>query len=713
MQPESASVPNPASSGVLPSCEDNPYARKSTHDGKDESHIGHAPDALQAEVDGLGKNPEVNHTHRPNSAHDMSDPSIKPMYSKSHASSTAILPSPLPLPKDGRSDTGDMSHDKSHGLHARLAKAIPAMPTHVDPLTGGFQAFANKKDIPGPVMPASDVEKPVTHNGKGKGIPATKHAINVPSNEPHASEDTAVDECIGKSPDEKKRKLREKGPYDTVSEEEFDQKILDQLIMENPSKMPKHDHVTCQVHVAVHGQCMYTHAFTKPVTAAQLSTSMSGMQMMDQPIRVSTGMGTQIPLNSEIKDGHYILLEENQHVQPSRCPLHAGPMHVVPSIKNVTRAQALWMQKGWVAPDEMEFYMSMLEAYQPSSTGHVVQIPHADDREAMLTFHLQNLIHATHADVNCSMKVMVLLHANHWTPCAVEAKEGSTVIHVPDADYTWVVQGYTSIAGDDEVTFEMHPISHAFDADCGFQAVGWMLSRLMDDDSDMPFTARQACQWRCLFNQNLQYTGQADVMLTDPLQLGGMASVKDQLQQLVTSHGVHADRGSECADQLLTALGTKVIQQILVSPKPWADLKARANMHQPPIRVVLAEELKQQITKRSQEHQQIGKKANKTKGPKQPKNKVRLTADQLVIPHAVFRQEDGHEVAQIAPNQVGPSAQGVVLMNVEEAIPYFGLNAAVSQFGVALLILDHDDVRVPNSCPIVKVPARCIATEER
>ena len=117
--------------------------------------------------------------------------------------------------------------------------------------------------------------------------------------------------------------------------------------------------------------------------------------------------------------------------------------------------------------------------------------------------------------------------------------------------------------------------------------------------------------------------------------------MREQLQQLVVSHGVHPQRGLECADQLIQALGAKVIQQILQSPKPWMDLKSRANLHQPPIRVVLADELKQVIQMRSKENKPVGNKQNKTKGGKQQKAPMQLTADQLCIPPAVFRQEDG------------------------------------------------------------------------
>ena len=193
--------------------------------------------------------------------------------------------------------------------------------------------------------------------------------------------------------------------------------------------------------------------------------------------------------------------------------------------------------------------------------------------------------------------------------------------------------------------------------------------------------------------------------------MGGALHAKEQLQQLVVAHGVNPGRGAECSEQLIKALGIKQVQQILLAPKPWMDLKAKASLHQPPIRVVTAEELHEAVQARLKDPKQVGKKQNKIKSQKATKT-MQLKADQLAIPMAVFRQEDGQEIGQIQANQIGPNAMGVVLVNIHEALPYFQLSTPVSQQGIALLILDHDDARLPPSCQVTKVPAKCLATNE-
>ena len=51
-------------------------------------------------------------------------------------------------------------------------------------------------------------------------------------------------------------------------------------------------------------------------------------------------------------------------------------------------------------------------------------------------------------------------------------------------------------------------------------------------------------------------------------------------------------------------------------------------------------------------------------------------------------------------------------MNVDEAIPYFQLTQPVSSEGVALLVIDHDDSRLPPNKQLLRVPAQCASTNE-
>ena len=96
----------------------------------------------------------------------------------------------------------------------------------------------------------------------------------------------------------------------------------------------------------------------------------------------------------------------------------------------------------------------------------------------------------------------------------------------------------------------------------------------------------------------------------------------------------------------------------------------------------------------------------------QKKPTIRVTADQLNIPAAVFKQQDGVKLPHMQASQIDPNSGGIALMNIDDALPCFGLNAPVSTEGIALLILDYEDDRIPQPKQLVKVPAQCIATQE-
>ena len=108
----------------------------------------------------------------------------------------------------------------------------------------------------------------------------------------------------------------------------------------------------------------------------------------------------------------------------------------------------------------------------------------------------------------------------------------------------------------------------------------------------------------------------------------------------------------------------------------------------------------------------VGTKANKNKSKAVKKTPLQLRADQLAVPNAVFKQVDGEEIGQIASAQIKPGCKGVALANVAEVLPYFNLQEPGSPHGVALMILEHDDPRLPQNHKVIKVPVLCRETQD-
>lgn len=63
-------------------------------------------------------------------------------------------------------------------------------------------------------------------------------------------------------------------------------------------------------------------------------------------------------------------------------------------------------------------------------------------------------------------------------------------------------------------------------------------------------------------------------------------------------------------------------------------------------------------------------------------------------------------------NQVSKNISGLAISTVEEAMPYMQLKEPLTSGGLALLIIDHDDSRIPQDAELVKFPAQYHKTNE-
>lgn len=405
-------------------------------------------------------------------------------------------------------------------------------------------------------------------------------------------------------------------------------------------------------------------------------------------------------------------LQDRQIICVVRQPVtDTCPQASAPCLSNDSRAALLWRQQAWVAIDEMQYYLHMLDCSFPGTIIGTAKVPQEiGGPEAVAQSLLHHVMTLFTTD---QTKVVVLLHEAHWVPVVIRCISGQVQIWTPPgqnmlADF-WLPQR-------DELPFPVmfctSPFPHSFRADCGFQSLAWILSLLMNQQSTTPWTPDQACEWRLLFHKHLRNQGLDEEWIQTPLLLGGMKAANDPFQELLIAHGVRASRAAECATQLSRALGHQTVQRILASPKPWTDLKAAANLLHPPVRIVTAEELKAMVQARLADGKQVGSKNNKSKLPKHQATPILLRAEQLHLPHAVFKQDDGVEVGQLDVQHLHAHSSGVLLLNIHEARPYFTLQAPVSSEGVGLLVLEADDPSIPTCHARVKVPVQCKETQE-
>eukprot|EP00438_Fugacium_kawagutii_P010542 Skav214539 [mRNA] locus=scaffold410:584330:588988:+ [translate_table: standard] len=462
-------------------------------------------------------------------------------------------------------------------------------------------------------------------------------------------------------------------------------------------------------HVVRRDQEVHTVTCIFPVKVSQIVQAENELTI---PVasHVSDLAGLPIASHSEVCPGQFIMIDPRI---PCHCPKTAAHVGPSPMLKHMSRSAALWQQQGWVAVDEMAYYMKAVCHDAPRSNFGVINLIDDEDFTETFTEQILQAAQAAKEDPQEPRRAIAVLHEHHWTPIMLQATRGKEAIAfttTPDMKESFRAM-INKHVGNEDFQFFTKPIPRDFPADCGFQAVAWLLGICHQYEPE-PMTVHQAGQWRALFHRELVYRNHDQDMLDKPLPLGGAKQAKEQLVQLLTQHGVANTRGSECADHLIHTLSLATIQQILQSPRPWQDLKARASMHRPPVRIVLADELKQQIAARAGSKKPIGRKQNKLKSEGQSKPTLLIPPEQIIIPHAVFKQDDGQEVGQITMQELGPKSRGVWVASVQEALPYLEQRRQVSQEGILLMVPSPYDPRLPDTKQIQKVPAHCKNTGE-
>eukprot|EP00435_Cladocopium_sp_Y103_P022083 s896_g5.t1 len=387
-----------------------------------------------------------------------------------------------------------------------------------------------------------------------------------------------------------------------------------------------------------------------------------------------------------------------------------APRKSPPSLEGLKRSQALWHQKGWVAFDEMSFYLATIQISGTAVTTKPLDLRAETENPRILAEWILDAIEATRDEATTTLMTGCLFD-EHWFPLKLDLAQETfsiTTTHdMTDHVSRWIqhelLEEYQHAQGTN--------MPSAFDNDCGFQTIAWIINQSLDPDSNRPLSPAEAESWRKNFAHHLVLTEMHDCLVSD-LPLGG---TNDQhmtaLQNLLEQHGVNRNRSMQAAQSLTQKLGAEVIQRTLQSPKPWQDLKARASQLKPPIRIVLSEELQASIDSKIASGQAIGRKQHKAKHQKQPEPQ-RLIAEQVQIPGTIFQQADGTLLQQILPSQFKAQCKGISCVSIDDAIPFLQLKAPLTQEGLGLIVIDHDDPRLPPQHEIVRFPATCMATSE-
>eukprot|EP00435_Cladocopium_sp_Y103_P056938 s802_g19.t1 len=436
-------------------------------------------------------------------------------------------------------------------------------------------------------------------------------------------------------------------------------------------------------------------------TVGQVALAESSIANMPAPVRTTTAMGSLLSVYTHVQSNQIIFFEDG------------SVDHAVqyPELSHWNRQDTLWQQQGWVADDEMSFYLKMIG--QPNLTNTTTPLLMDDNPDDILRFDrwINEVMDTLDSDRSIKAVHTTCLHRQHWFPITVQLIDED--IHITTTLYALpIVRDWANHAMWNMFHFHYKVAQEVFPADCGFQSSAWIMAQELGDSKAYPMSVDEAIKWReqlaiHLINCNIHDEP------TDSLRFGGtIDSPQAELATLLRQHGVHADRAKSLAHQLITIMGATSIQKTLGSPRPWADLKTKASALQPPIKLVLAEELQAQIAQRLQSGKPMGNRKNKQiKKNVQPKW-IAPQASQVQIPDGIFQQQDGTPLRQITLHQLQNGQQGIAVLNISDAKPFFALQQPLSVAGIGVLVLEFLDESLPEHHQIIRFPASCPETQE-
>ena len=443
-------------------------------------------------------------------------------------------------------------------------------------------------------------------------------------------------------------------------------------------------------------------------TVGQLALAEAKLQMQDTIMRPTTLVGSSLSLSSQLEHEQIVLLDPclDDFV---RCPKQSCKSNM-PNLATMTRFDAVWHQKGWVAWDEMEFYLKSIE-----HSGALKTFPPIDMTSPLSSEHaiLSSVFELDNQEEGNQGIFTVGWNQNHWFPvhfqCQHDQWNITTTTEMKDVVKAWCGDQLADFA----VTFVGTCLPTKFGADCGFQSFGWIISHGVESTHMFPMNIHDATQWRLLFAEFVAAQPDVASTLFGHMKIGGALDSRhmQDLISLLELHGVAKSRLQTCANQVVQKLGPQTVQTALGSGRPWKDLKAKASALSPPLQLVHAEELQVAIQARLQAGKPFGRKQNK-RSSREDKPAIQIDADRVQIPPAIFQQQDGTQLSQILPSDFHNNCRGVAIVNIHDALPFFQLNEVLSKEGVGLLILDYMDERIPKAHEVISFPANCTNTGE-
>ena len=400
-------------------------------------------------------------------------------------------------------------------------------------------------------------------------------------------------------------------------------------------------------------------------------------------------LGDEIDLTKELMPGQIVGIGFPGNPKPNETQTNQVEMW----LSQFPRWFSALLQGARVAHDEMHHYLAALAS----------KYEIAMNTPLLMDTWEETQIQEWKATISShSMTITAIVVGGHWIPIIVN-EGGSKILTTERGESlcTGIFPEATIVVG--------KPIEVAFSQDCGFQSIAWLIAEITHQDNVSMFSWEQACKWRQLFWHRLCF----DPMAGNPqaVILGGHEeALVTAICTLLKEHGVDAANLHERSQALLKKLGPEQVKEALQSNRPWQRLKYYANQSSPPFRLVAPEELEKVLAEKAKLGKAVGNRSNKAPHKSTP-SQIHIGPQDIIIPTAVFVQEDGTMMPQLQVRQIGTNARGVIVVTEAEAQPYL-TGGAITTEGLALLVLNPSRELQAGVGQLIRFPAQCATTGE-
>eukprot|EP00435_Cladocopium_sp_Y103_P059078 s1324_g21.t1 len=243
---------------------------------------------------------------------------------------------------------------------------------------------------------------------------------------------------------------------------------------------------------------------------------------------------------------------------------------------------------------------------------------------------------------------------------------------------------------------------------CGAAAFSFCAHKLLDWPLPRDCEALQVVHQRC--KQDFDQFVRQSLHVPRPWCWGhGNGDTLQLLATLLQFHGVPLGQTQQRAKMVLQSLGKEPVHHAISGVSPWRSLKALANLHQPPIQLILPDE--QVAVSSKQGPKPKSKKASQPKS--MPVKPADIDPTKLQLDAGMFCSSTDEPLHQLPLSHVGPLSTGVALATYQDALPFMKSGALLTSKALAIIVLNHQtDLDTTLQWSTIRFAARCTLNQE-